>query len=827
VAGVALLVAVAASIGGYHWLTRPPAPLESRFAIALVPFIDRTGEENGAVLAGMAADFLSIDLEASRIVRSVGPRRTAPLAGQVNPGADPGEIARRVGRGTSVDYVLLGTLYRERESYLASAELTPVVAGLPEIPELRGEGATVVELVENLGASLRGSLPDISRLDAWRDSRVAVADLTSESELAVLFYERGLIALRDQKLNHAIEQFEKATEADAEFALAHARLAEALAAVGYGRRARAAADRALELAPGRGSPAEENLSLLVSATRARVFGRTADAVEHTERLVALFPDDPAILEASASALLVSGENDRALERIDAALRVDPLSTSAHLKRAEVLYRSDEMDEALTALAEAERLAEMVESPLGVARAYYVRGHAYTTREQFDDATREYREALVRLEAEESELLVAQALQGLTLVALMTGRTAEIGSLLDETAAAARAAGDLGLACRAVSRRGAQHFLAGEHAEAEVAFREAIDTARRLENDTLLLPPLSNLGSMLAYLGRREEARPQLDAAVALARTLGRRKTEFKSLRQLADIDYQLGNVRESTASYQRILERSEQGEDLDRGTAWTHLNLAEIRARTDGLQPALTSAASAIAIARRLGLQDLLGYGLVFRSQSLAAMGKTDEAEAALAEARTIADEAGSGLEDLAARCTLARGVLDGFAGRWEAALEQADRTLAHAGGRGPMIAVGAQTLACRALTENGNLPKATERCAAGAAMEEASLPDRVAVASLLGVALQRAGRSEQATEEARRVFEQAESMQLLLPLARAAVVLLETDPEVDAAAVRQEGRRALDRYFNAAPEEGREALRERHDLDELNKVLAVEGSAT
>ena len=131
-----------AAAWGLWWVTRPPVPLEPRVVLALVPFIDRTGEENGQVLARMAADFLSIDLDASRLVRSVGPRETTTFLGEMAPDADPEEIARRIGRGASIDYVVVGTLYRE-DDYLASIAFTPARSGLPELPELRGRGTTV------------------------------------------------------------------------------------------------------------------------------------------------------------------------------------------------------------------------------------------------------------------------------------------------------------------------------------------------------------------------------------------------------------------------------------------------------------------------------------------------------------------------------------------------------------------------------------------------------------------------------------------------------------------------------------------------------------
>ena len=806
---------------GLWWVTRPPVPLEPRVVIALVPFVDRTGEENGQVLAGMAADFLSIDLDASRLVRSVGPRETTPLLGEMAPDADPAEIARRIGRGASIDYVVVGTLYREDDAYLASIALTPARSGLPELPELRGRGITVVELTENLGSVLRRSLPGVSKLNAWRDGRTPVADLTSESGLATLFYEKGLLAQREYKLNAAAENFEKAIDADAGFALAHAKLAEVLHGVGYGRRAREAAERAVQLVPDGQTLAEQKLALMVRATRAEVFSRTTEAVELTNRLVSDYPGEPPILQKNAAALVVAGEYDPALARMDWALEVDPLNASVQLQRADVLLRSYAFEDAMTALDETERLFELIESTVGVARTAYLRGQALILKERFAEAGAELTRALGLFEQSGNELLAARTLQELAHVSLYTGNSAEAERVLDRTALLAREAGDLGLECRALTRRGAQRYLAGDYGAAEPLLREAVDRARQLENDHLLISPLYNLGGLLAYIGRREEARGELTSAVEVARRLERKRMEINALRQLSDIEYQLGDLDSAVASLEAMLEESRESDELRRGAAWTLLVLAEIRDRRGRLKRALEATDGAIEIARELSLTEVLGYALQRRSEVLSALGQFEAARQALDEASRIAGSPETDLQDLAARCLLARGILHGFDGRWDEALKHADLALDHPGAGAPAVSVAAHTLACQALIEIGDVNAAVGRC--GAATENAAAPiaEIVAARSFLSVALLRLEKTESALAEATEAIEQADAMKLLLPTARAAVTLLGASPDARLeTSIRQRGLDALDEYVRSAPEDSLDSLRVRKDVQRLESAL-------
>jgi len=814
-----VVVLAAVGLGGYRWITRPPTANHPRVSIALAPFSDSTGEENGTELAGMVTDFLSIDLGASRLVRSVGPRQTAPLLEGMDPDSDVDVITQLIARGTTVDYVLVGTLYKEGDQYLASVELAPINAEIPALPKIRSEGVTVIDLVENLGATLRGNLPDVSRLNAWRDDRTQLVALTSESDVATLHYEKGLIALREVGFADAARHFEKAIEADSDFVLAHARLAGALHSIGYGRRAREAATKAVELAPEGGTLAERWLGLLVRAVRAEVFSRPADAVDLTERLVDLIPDDPELLQMNAKALIRAGELKRGRERIEQALALDPINASLHLDRADMQVAAVSFDDALDSLPGIEDLSRVVESEEGLARVATLRARVFITRERYDEAKHELDQAFQTFDRLGSGVLAVGALRLQADIELLQGRTKSADALLAAAAEVAREAGHLGLECKVLSSRGAQQFVSGNFEAAETLLREAVDKARQLENERLLINPLSNLGSLLRYTGRLEEARAELVPALEMAFRLRFSKTEVKCLRSLADIDYQMGNIDAAIESYEKLLSEG-QGEKLKRSTAWTWLSLSEVHERRGDLGTTLDVVETAVDMARRLSLDDALGYGLVQQTLVSSALGRTEAALAQMEEACAIASAPDAGLDDLAARCLLIGAVIRGHQGDWKAAVEEAERAAAHPGAGAPVVLSAALAVACEGLIETGEFARAIERC--NAALADKAIPrseDTIARA-LLGEALLRTGQHERALEEAQTAFDQAERMGLRLPLARSATVLLELVPEGQRPPIREQGLEALGDYVSSAPTEDRERLRARPDFKQLETRL-------
>jgi tetratricopeptide (TPR) repeat protein len=815
-----LMVTLAA---GYHWLNSPPVWTKPRISIAVAPLRDGTGAKDGHLHASMVADLLASDLESSRLVRAVGPAQTATFMKGMPEDVSTSDIARSIAGGTLVDYVLAGTLYREGDRYLATLDVITSSGTLPELPGVRATGKSLLALSEKLASNLRRELPEVPALTAWRDDSAELEELTSESEEARLLYERGLIAQREGKIGEAIGYFEQAVEIDRDFAIAYARLAEMLHAARWDRRAREAATRAVNLLPDADTPAAERLALSIRAIWAEVFGRNEEAREATGRLVALYPDEPMILALDARQLQMGSEFPAALARINSAIKINPINASLHQRRAEILIRAGGEDEAGGSLDESERLFEMYGSSEGIAGTAYLRGQVFVKQERYEEAEAELKRTIDLLSEPGSEVLTARAMLQLAELEILQGKAAAAAERMSAVAEMAERAGDFGMKCRALSSRGARLFMIGHYEAAETAMEQAVDLARQLESEQLLISPLANLASLKAYTGKREEARPLLEETARVARSTGSVNGELSAQLNISEIDYQLGEFDKAHEGYQAVLKREDKEETSGRMKVFAYMGVAGIQRQRGMLAAALEAVDGAVEICRKLEMESTLSDALASRIRIYAALGRREAAKADLDEARDLASEAEDRQNWMGVRTTLARCEMAVYEGDYRTALEQAERVPGLSGGDLPVVAASSKIFTCEALMELGRVEEAVVQCRAAMGVEEAPLAEITIAEAMLADALLRRGQIAEAREKALQTLARAEQMRLLLVQARAAVVLAsmpEAELLADIAEIKARGKEALDEYIAATPEADRAHVRSRHDVQRFYSLL-------
>jgi tetratricopeptide (TPR) repeat protein/predicted Ser/Thr protein kinase len=820
------LLAVAV-LTGLWWINLPLSPGEPRIAVAFVPLQDRTGDPAEGFRGLMTADLLATELQSSRLVRAIGPDETSSLVRGLPPTAEPAALVRRVLSGITADYVAIGNLYRESDQYVASVNLFPAHPELPELPPLNVQAASISQLVDGLTWALRRSLPDVSVVTAWRDDRTDVEEITSSSDEARLLYERGSSALADGRLGEAIERLQSSVQLDPSFAMAQARLALALRDAGYGRLSRQTATQALELSPDPATRSAVRLALTLRAVRARVFDRTDEAVDAWDELAQNFPDEPGILELSAGALDRASRYEDALAEVDRAIALDGLRASSHRTRAGILVRMNRGEEGLLSLDEAERLYRLLESEEGLAEVDYLRGLILIDLERFREAHLRLEEAARRFAEAGSEPRVAKVLLEAGKSDIVRGEVQAAQAKLSRAYEIAQRYGDLGLVFRAKAFEGAQRYQQGDLESAETLLEEAIDLGLRLENDWVVYSQF-NLGSLLNYLGRLDEARTVIAASLNSAKEMGREDVYQGAARTLADIDYQMGNLDLAVAAYEEMI-RSAAGLPPDRSSTRPHLRLTQLYERRGEPDRALAEADRAVQDYRGLDLRGDLGYALLGRARVHGMLGRRDDARRDLLEAREIATAPGAGLEDLEARCDIAKAGLEADDGNWDLAHAFAERALAAPGLGSPEGRVLALELLCREALALA-LSDAVGRCDAAANLERTPAADRVHAAALLGEALWKAGRNPAAREVATEAFRDANRMTLNLPVARSAAVLVSLTDEAggtDADAIRDSGRRALERFHDSATAAGGEGVRNRQPFVWLRSVLGELDSST
>ena len=204
---------------------------------------------------------------------------------------------------------------------------------------------------------------------------------TSEPSEAELAYAHGRSAYEASTYSHnrnAIALFERAVELDPQFAVAYARLADAL------------------------------------TQQARYFGgdRVGEALEFARRAVALKPACPVTLTALGRALIMNGDEEGALDAYSSALELDPDHWQPALESAHLLFQRRQFDAAETLYLQALQNAPDHDGAMSNL------GYVYLRMGKLDEARTWLNKALERLP------LQAQAASRLAMLEMFTGHPGE-------------------------------------------------------------------------------------------------------------------------------------------------------------------------------------------------------------------------------------------------------------------------------------------------------------------------------------------------------------------------------------------------------------------
>jgi tetratricopeptide (TPR) repeat protein len=817
--GVALaVVAVVAVLLVWQPWAGPESPGLVRPAVAVLPFEDRTGEREGALRGEMIADLISAGLGDSTRLRSLGEERLGPLLAAGLPAPAPGDRARKVLDSTRADCVVEGVLWKEEDTYEASVRIYRAREPEP-VGSFKVAAAGTAALADLATVRVLESLFPGENVGKGPDA----AEMSSASEEARLLELRARKAFREFRYAEAIEDFEDALEIDPRFLLARVRLARALEAAGYGRRARDEADAALRQLEGPLGAPSPRIELEARASIAGVHDDLGKAIGYHRELVDRYPDEPAQLQGLAQALHAREEGgEEALALLDRALAIDPEAPRLVLSRAPLLEKLGRAEDADRALDRADELLAGLESLPGRANVRELRGDLRFGRGEYDEAGALYLEARDLFAEAGLDARAAVMEKSAGDAELSLGRLEAAGASYEAVLPTLEANGQIGVLIHALNGMASRLYLGGKLAEAEPYYRRAVDAARPLDNPRLSMAPTVNLADLLSYTGRLGEARALAEEALELARQRGHREGEVQAMTLIADADAQQGRLAEAAEAHRSIIEYQRSPSGKGEGLGYQLGCLAEILDLMGGVGEALELVDESVALLREERQRVTLGYVLLRRASLRGQVGRWEEARSDLEESLAIANDEAGALEDLGPRVDLERGRLAEARGDWE----EAEGYLARArtsstGSTAPTLRVPLLVTSCRVALARGRDREALGWCREALAIERATASHRIQARAALARSLSRNGEVSEAERAARQALDEAERVELSLTAARAAAVLLALDEApLDRDTVRARGLRGLERYIESVPADRRDAVTRRADLEEILRLL-------
>lgn len=331
-----------------------PEDVAERVPIAILPLESISPEVDDAAFAdGIHEEILN---QLAKVSGFRVTSRTSTLGFRENPPPTP-----RIAETLGVDYLVEGSVRRAGETVRITAQLIDPTSDehlWSEAYDRQYSAANLFEIQTQIARSIAGAL----KVRLLPEEERRLGETPTENTEAYELYLTGLHhveRLTQDRARQAIEYFERASALDSTFAEPVAQLAYVwlIAAQGLGLarpdvafpRARAYAERAARLNP------ELPGAHAVRAMAAFLQYDPDTAIRMAEEALRLGPSDPFALQVRGfTLLLVEEENDGAVELLDRAVELDPLSLSRQSNRSQVLFFAGRPDEAL---AEARTILE--------------------------------------------------------------------------------------------------------------------------------------------------------------------------------------------------------------------------------------------------------------------------------------------------------------------------------------------------------------------------------------------------------------------------------------------------------------------------------------
>ena len=374
-ATLALLVALLAL--GSWWIYQkgleegdPSAQLP---VLAVLPFENRTGDEELEGYGESLARLISDQLAGSRFVRVVSMARVEELN---SAGALPEKAAQ-----AGIDFLLSGEI-------LADADGLAVAARLSQAD--RGDNVEAERLEDLDSKTLLGSSQRIVllarrglKIPPTEEVDVFAADFAARNPNAYVDYNAGLQALFDFGYAEAEKAFLKALQKAPDFSMARYRLATVLAAMGRMEEAQTQIGVAAKEASG----LSERESLYVRAAQARFNREKEKAIQTYGKLIELYPYET---EARYSLAFLYWDNYQYAEEVEVLETLVRLEPEMHVPWSmlgEAYLSLQEFEKAENALR---RLIDLEpEHPNG----YELLGDLQRALSRFDLAKNQYEKAL--------------------------------------------------------------------------------------------------------------------------------------------------------------------------------------------------------------------------------------------------------------------------------------------------------------------------------------------------------------------------------------------------------------------------------------------------
>ncbi|HWS56710.1 MAG TPA: tetratricopeptide repeat protein, partial [Pyrinomonadaceae bacterium] len=485
-------------------------------------------------------------------------------------------------------------------------------------------------------------------------------------------YESGVEALREGAYHKASGILREVVAADDDYALAHARLAEALMELDNQHSATDELLTITRLVPDR-SALPEHDRLYLDAVTATAQRKYPEAVRAYEALRALDPKQPHVHVDLGRAYDRNNEPDKAVASYTAATTLAPGYATAYLGLGTLHARQKNLSGATTAFDQAEKLFADGRNDEGRAEAHFQRGRLFVELRKIAEGRQQLERALELARAVNSRHQQTRIHYQLSYLEVGDAGLARAREAL----AAARADGMRDLTALGMITLGNLYISRADHAEAEKHYAEALGFTSGNQMRRYEALALFQMGSLREQQNRHDEAEPLLRRALEFYERGGFRKEAASARMLLGRLVSRRGDLEGALRIFEESL-RAAPPSDLQNIGA-LHNECGNVLLLWGRAPRALEHYRESLAVSRTLGDRRQVAYGLINRANLLWQTGRFDEARADFAELRALVTGPQAVSKELLPRLGVAEARMALALGRFREAEEAARRALADA----------------------------------------------------------------------------------------------------------------------------------------------------
>ena len=525
-------------------------------------------------------------------------------------------------------------------------------------------------------------------------------------------YDRGVDALRASAFFKATKLLQQAIVEDDNFALAHARLAEAWTELDFSDKAKDALISANRLVRDRSALSTTDQVRFDAITNI-VQSDFAKAVENYRKLAEQTTDaEKAYAFVDLGRAYEKNEQlDKAIESYLEASKKDPRYPTPFLRLGITNGRRQKFAEAYAAFDEAYRLFDLLSETEGQTEVLLQRGILLGQQNKTSEARIQLEQSLQRASALEHKDKQIRTLLNLSNNYIVAGEPTQAEEYSRQALQLAQANGMENLTAAGLIDIGNAHLQHGNFSEADNYFNQGLRVARLYKGRRNEARASIMLASLRSQQNRPDDVAPYVQTALAYYEQGDHRKETSQAYVILGRAYDEIGNYDQAEKVFHQQLQLAQSVNDREQ-IGLAEEGLGSVEAHRQNYPAALAHYDEKYKISQALNKKTSIGFAAVERASVLSQLGRADEARTALAEALPIAEHGGKDpYKELLALVHFTNAELLMTERKFAEAIKEGEAALSLAGGEFKSTAVQSKSLVGLARSLNGQGPAGKKQC--------------------------------------------------------------------------------------------------------------------